>query len=233
MAPVTLELGGKSPLGVFPDVDVETVVAAAAAYVYYSTSEVCDALSRAIVHKDIHDEFVDRLAPRAGSYTLGNPSSTMPDETHCSDVIANPGDAIQILNHVSPLVSINISSTVLLNMLRTNTGFRLVVSITEKIERKLGNTRSYLYAYTYTIGECLYIRLFFCFCLGVVPRVPRSCYAALGNHSVVSSASGPMVSIRSVISFGNSDSQSPPLLTKQFFRCCSGTPRQTCATRTD
>lgn len=73
IAPVTLELGGKSPLIVFPDADIETAVDAAAAGVYYSTGEICDALSRAIVHEDIHDEFVDRLVTRAESYTLGDP----------------------------------------------------------------------------------------------------------------------------------------------------------------
>nr|WP_324603372.1 aldehyde dehydrogenase family protein [Haloarcula hispanica] len=78
MAPVTLELGGKSPLVVFPDADVETAVDAATAGVYYSTGETCDALSRAIVHEDIHDEFVDRLMTRAESFTLGDPALTCP-----------------------------------------------------------------------------------------------------------------------------------------------------------
>ncbi|RKS78336.1 betaine aldehyde dehydrogenase [Haloarcula quadrata] len=78
IAPVTLELGGKSPLVVFPDADMQTAVDAAAAGVYYSTGEICDALSRAIVHEDIHDEFVDRLVARAESYTLGDP---LDDET--------------------------------------------------------------------------------------------------------------------------------------------------------
>lgn len=73
IAPITLELGGKSPLVVFPDADVETAVDAAAAGVYYSTGEICDALSRAIVHEDLHDEFVDRLVTRAESYTVGDP----------------------------------------------------------------------------------------------------------------------------------------------------------------
>jgi aldehyde dehydrogenase (NAD+) len=73
IAPVTLELGGKSPLVVFPDADLETAVDAAAAGVYYSTGEICDALSRAIVHEDVHDEFVARLVDRAQSYTLGDP----------------------------------------------------------------------------------------------------------------------------------------------------------------
>ena len=73
IAPVTLELGGKSPVIVFPDADLETAVEGVAAGIYYSTGEICDALSRAIVHEDIHDEFVDRFVEKSESYVLGDP----------------------------------------------------------------------------------------------------------------------------------------------------------------
>ncbi|MFB6077736.1 MAG: aldehyde dehydrogenase [Halarchaeum sp.] len=73
IAPVTLELGGKSPLVVFPDADLETAVDAAADGVFYSTGEICDALSRVLVHENVRDEFVDRLVERAESYVLGDP----------------------------------------------------------------------------------------------------------------------------------------------------------------
>ncbi|WP_049985967.1 aldehyde dehydrogenase family protein [Halobellus rufus] len=80
ISPVTLELGGKSPLVVFPDADLEHAVDAAADGVYYSTGEICDALSRVLVHEDVHDEFVGRFRDRAESYVLGDPldeSTTM------------------------------------------------------------------------------------------------------------------------------------------------------------
>jgi len=73
IAPVTLELGGKSPFVVFPDADLEKTVEAVAAGIYYSTGEICDALSRALVHEDVHDEFVDRFVERSESYVLGDP----------------------------------------------------------------------------------------------------------------------------------------------------------------
>jgi aldehyde dehydrogenase (NAD+) len=73
IAPVTLELGGKSPFVVFPDADLETAVQAAADGVFYSTGEICDALSRAIVHEDVYDEFVERFVEVAESYVLGDP----------------------------------------------------------------------------------------------------------------------------------------------------------------
>ncbi|MDS0222413.1 aldehyde dehydrogenase family protein [Haloarcula sp. S1AR25-5A] len=77
-AAVTLELGGKSPFVVFPDADMDKVVDAVAEGVFYSTGEICDALSRAIVHEDIIDEFTDRFVEKAESHVLGDP---LKDET--------------------------------------------------------------------------------------------------------------------------------------------------------
>jgi len=57
VAPVTMELGGKSPFIVFPDADLDKVVTAVADGIFYSTGEICDALSRALVHESIVDEF--------------------------------------------------------------------------------------------------------------------------------------------------------------------------------
>lgn len=73
VAPVTLELGGKSPFVVFPDANLDKVVDAVADGIFYSTGEICDALSRAIVHEDVIEEFTDRFVERTESYTLGDP----------------------------------------------------------------------------------------------------------------------------------------------------------------
>ncbi|MFB6250992.1 MAG: aldehyde dehydrogenase [Halobellus sp.] len=73
VAPVTLELGGKSPFIVFPDADVQKVVDAVADGIFYSTGEICDAFSRAIVHESIADEFTERFVEKAESYVLGDP----------------------------------------------------------------------------------------------------------------------------------------------------------------
>ena len=73
IAPVTLELGGKSPFVVFPDADLETAVQAAADGIYYSTGEICDAFSRVLVHEDVEEAFVDRFVEKAESYVLGDP----------------------------------------------------------------------------------------------------------------------------------------------------------------
>lgn len=73
IAPVTLELGGKSPFIVFPDADMDKVVDAVADGIFYSTGEICDAFSRALVHEDIVEEFTDRFIEKAESYVLGDP----------------------------------------------------------------------------------------------------------------------------------------------------------------
>lgn len=71
--PVTLELGGKSPFIVFPDADLDKVISPLGEGIFYSTGEVCEAASRAIVHEDIVDEFTERFVEEAESYTVGDP----------------------------------------------------------------------------------------------------------------------------------------------------------------
>ncbi|MDR5672194.1 aldehyde dehydrogenase family protein [Halalkaliarchaeum sp. AArc-GB] len=73
VAPVTLELGGKSPFVVFPDADLDRVVDAVADGIFYSTGEICDAFSRALVHEDVIEEFTERFVEKAESYSLGDP----------------------------------------------------------------------------------------------------------------------------------------------------------------
>lgn len=73
IAPVSLELGGKSPFIVFPDADLDRIVSSLSTGIFYSTGEVCEAASRAIVHEDIIDEFTERFVEEAESYVVGDP----------------------------------------------------------------------------------------------------------------------------------------------------------------
>ena len=80
IAPVTLELGGKSPFIVFPDADLSKVATAVSEGIFYSTGEICDAFARVLVHEDVKDEFVERFLTEAQSWTIGDPleeSTTM------------------------------------------------------------------------------------------------------------------------------------------------------------
>jgi aldehyde dehydrogenase (NAD+) len=70
---VTLELGGKSANIIFPDADLDAAVRAAGSGIFFNTGQVCSAGSRILVHKDIHDEVVERLVARAKSIRVGDP----------------------------------------------------------------------------------------------------------------------------------------------------------------
>ena len=84
---VTLELGGKSPQIVFPDADLAAAANGVIAGVFAATGQTCMAGSRLIVHADVHDELVERVAARAGAIRLGDP--TQP-ETEMGPVANRP-----------------------------------------------------------------------------------------------------------------------------------------------
>jgi betaine-aldehyde dehydrogenase len=70
---VTLELGGKSPLLVFEDADLDNAVSAALLANFYTQGEVCSNGTRVFVHRDLHDRFVDALRTRTEKLRIGDP----------------------------------------------------------------------------------------------------------------------------------------------------------------
>ncbi len=70
---VTLELGGKSPLLVFEDADLDNAISGAMLGNFYSSGQICSNGTRVFVHRDIHDEFVRRLVERTERIVLGDP----------------------------------------------------------------------------------------------------------------------------------------------------------------
>ena len=71
---VHLELGGKAPVVVFPGVDIASVAAGVAAAGLTNAGQDCAAGCRVLVHRDIHDEFVDALVAAVKGATYGPPS---------------------------------------------------------------------------------------------------------------------------------------------------------------
>ncbi|MDP8994619.1 MAG: aldehyde dehydrogenase family protein [Pseudomonadota bacterium] len=71
-ARVQLEMGGKNPLVVLDDVDLERAVACAIDGGFYGTGQRCTASSRVVVTEAIHDRFVAALAERAKSLKVGD-----------------------------------------------------------------------------------------------------------------------------------------------------------------
>ena len=67
-----LEMGGKNPLIVLDDADVETAVNAAVQGAYFSTGQRCTASSRLIATKGIHDRFVDALTAKLKALRVGD-----------------------------------------------------------------------------------------------------------------------------------------------------------------
>jgi 1-pyrroline dehydrogenase len=72
---VHLELGGKAPVLVFDDADLEAVVEGVKVAGYWNTGQDCTAATRVLAGPKIHDEFVSGLAKAAGSLAVGDPAS--------------------------------------------------------------------------------------------------------------------------------------------------------------
>ncbi|MEP7212004.1 MAG: aldehyde dehydrogenase family protein [Acidobacteriota bacterium] len=72
--PVQAEMGGKNPVVVLEDCDMELAVESTAQGAFGSTGQRCTATSRAVVVDQIADEFVERIVERAKSFKLGDGS---------------------------------------------------------------------------------------------------------------------------------------------------------------
>jgi len=70
---VTLELGGKSPLIIFPDADLDQAVVAAILGNFFTQGEVCSNATRVFVHQSCHEAFLRILLGRMKSLTMGDP----------------------------------------------------------------------------------------------------------------------------------------------------------------
>ena len=73
MKHVTMELGGKSPIIVFEDADIENAVSGAILGNFYSSGQVCSNGTRVFVHADIKEAFLARLAERLDGAVIGDP----------------------------------------------------------------------------------------------------------------------------------------------------------------
>ena len=70
---VTMELGGKSPMIVFEDANIENAISGAIMGNFYSSGQVCSNGTRVFVHKSIKEAFLTRLAQRLGNAIIGDP----------------------------------------------------------------------------------------------------------------------------------------------------------------
>ena len=104
--PSVMELGGKSAAVVFPDADREQLLASVKSGIFFNAGQVCSAMSRLLVHRDIHDEIVAAVAEMAGALVSGAGEDD-PDHTPlishgqlervqamCNEAIAEGAEAI-------------------------------------------------------------------------------------------------------------------------------------------
>ncbi|MEO8686291.1 MAG: betaine-aldehyde dehydrogenase, partial [Devosia sp.] len=73
MRHVTMELGGKSPLIIFEDADIDSAVSAAINANFYSSGQVCSNGTRVFVHDAIRPSFLDKLVKRTANAIIGDP----------------------------------------------------------------------------------------------------------------------------------------------------------------
>ncbi|MER8926026.1 aldehyde dehydrogenase [Mesorhizobium sp. M0859] len=73
LAFTTLELGGKSPVVVFADADLDSAANAVVAGIFAATGQSCVAGSRLLVQRSVKDEFLARLKRKAEAIRIGDP----------------------------------------------------------------------------------------------------------------------------------------------------------------
>ena len=94
---ITLELGGKNPIVIFPDADVDQAVDGALRGMNFTwQGQSCGSTSRLIVHESIHDDFVGRLAERIGALRSGLPD----DESTDTGAIVNQGQYDKVRSYI-------------------------------------------------------------------------------------------------------------------------------------
>jgi aldehyde dehydrogenase (NAD+) len=89
----TLELGGKGPGIVMPDADLDMVAQGALWAVYMNAGQACESGTRLLVHEDVYDELLEKLAAKSATVVVGNPADPatgvgpMSTETHFHKVM--------------------------------------------------------------------------------------------------------------------------------------------------
>jgi aldehyde dehydrogenase (NAD+)/betaine-aldehyde dehydrogenase len=96
LAVVSLELGGKSPVIVFEDADLESAANAIVSGIFAATGQSCVAGSRLLVHENVHKELMEILVAKAKRIKIGDPQdldtemgplATKRQLTHVQDVV--------------------------------------------------------------------------------------------------------------------------------------------------
>lgn len=82
---VTLELGGKSPVVVMPDVDVANTAAGVAGAIFFNAGQVCVAGSRLFAHRSVYDQVLEGMAATAPFWA---PRPSLDPEAHMGAIVS-------------------------------------------------------------------------------------------------------------------------------------------------
>ena len=93
---VTMELGGKSPLIVFDDADIDSAVGGAMLGNFYSTGQVCSNGTRVFVQTSIKQKFLSRLKERTEKIVIGEPM----DETTQMGPLVSRAQRDKVLGYI-------------------------------------------------------------------------------------------------------------------------------------
>ncbi|WP_291731419.1 aldehyde dehydrogenase family protein [Leisingera sp. F5] len=94
MKKIQLEMGGKNPMVVMDDANLDIAVSAVLNGAFFSTGQRCTASSRIVVQAGIHDAFVERLTAKMKALKVGNP---LAQETQIGPVVSER----QLINNLS------------------------------------------------------------------------------------------------------------------------------------
>jgi succinate-semialdehyde dehydrogenase/glutarate-semialdehyde dehydrogenase len=98
--PTLLELGGNGPVIVLDDADLDAAAEAAAGGSFSNAGQICSASERILVHEDVREEFVSKLADHAADVSVGDPTD---DDTDMGP-LNNPDVAAKMEAHVRDAV---------------------------------------------------------------------------------------------------------------------------------
>ncbi|MDO1581390.1 betaine-aldehyde dehydrogenase [Rhizobium oryzicola] len=93
---VTMELGGKSPIIVFDDADIESAISGAMLGNFYSSGQVCSNGTRVFLHTAVKERFLSRLKERTEAIVLGDPQ----DEATQMGPLVSHGQLEKVLGYI-------------------------------------------------------------------------------------------------------------------------------------
>ena len=93
---VSLELGGKSPLIVFEDADIDDAVSGALLGNFYTQGEICTNGTRVFVHEGVRERFIERLIARSKKLVVGDPMDPNTD----IGVMISPSHGEHVLDYI-------------------------------------------------------------------------------------------------------------------------------------